>query len=125
MNMQEDFIEQDFQDFIEEDFQEFARALLNYKTTMLEDEILDFWRGYEPTKVETLLTQRVLVKCVRQKAADIVAMQKSLEEWEQVPAALTKLEAWRRLMRIEEDEEEEAEAFGMTLEEYREYQNRW
>ena len=46
-------------------------------------------------------------------------MQKSLEEMEGVEPALSQSVAWGRLMRIEEDEEEEAEAWGMTLEEYR------
>jgi hypothetical protein len=37
---------------------------------------------------------------------------------------LAKTEAWRVLMRIEEDAEEEAEAWGMTVQEYREWQSR-
>jgi hypothetical protein len=94
---------------IRDDFQDFGRDLLDRKTSMLEDEILDFWRKYEPKRVEGLLSQRILRKTVKEKASALLALKKSLEEWEQLPPVLAKTEAWRELMRFEDDEDEEDE----------------
>jgi hypothetical protein len=108
--------------YIRDDFQEFGRELLDIKTSMLEDEILHFWREYAPKLVEELLSQKILIKTVRQKACDMLVVQKSLEELEQLPPVLAKTEAWRELMRLEDEEnkdEADKEAdWGPWKEEY-------
>ena len=105
-----------------DDFEELAQRLLRQRTSMLEDEILSFWRINEPKKTQSLLFQKILRRTLKQQARAIVDLQKTLEEMEGVEPALSKTEAWRRLMWIEEDEAEEAAAWGMTLDEYR---SRW
>jgi hypothetical protein len=49
----------------------------------------------------------------------LINLQIALQKTENLDPALAKMEAWNRLMRHEEDEVEEAKAWGMTLEEYR------
>jgi hypothetical protein len=100
-------------------FENLAYGLLPRQLGTKEGEILDFWREYEPKKVQALISQGLLRITLTQKANALRDMQTALEETEQLPPALARMEAWNRLMRIEEDEEEEAEAWGMTLEEYR------
>jgi hypothetical protein len=56
---------------------------------------------------------------VEETAQALLDAQAEWQEIEGLPAPLARLEAWRRWMRIEEDEAEEAEAWGMSLEEYR------
>jgi hypothetical protein len=102
------------------DFDNLQRELLPMKfDSMAEYEILKFWREYEPKKVEDLLFKKILRRTLTLTANALWDMQLALEETEQLPPVLARTEAWSRLMRIEEDEEEEAEAFGMTLDEYR------
>jgi hypothetical protein len=102
-----------------DDFQNLEQELLDMKTRFHEDEILHHWRTHEPKRIEALLLQGVLRKTLQKQAHSLRAVQKSLEEMELLPPALAKMEAWSRLMRIEEDKAEEAKAWGMTLEEYR------
>jgi hypothetical protein len=104
---------------LNDNFAELAQGLLRQRTGLLEDEILSFWREYEPNKIDQLLFQKKLRAVLRQQASALTDMQEALEKQEQLPPPLAKMEAWRRLMRIEEDEAEEAAAWGMTLDEYR------
>jgi hypothetical protein len=88
--------------------------------SMTEYKILNFWREYEPKKVEDLLSQQALRKTIELTAKALIDMQLVLEEQEKLHPTLASMEAWNRLMRIEADEEEEeAAAWGMTLDEYR------
>jgi hypothetical protein len=84
----------------------------------MEQKILKHWRQYEPKRVERLLAQGILRRSLIQMANALLDMQIALEKTERLPPALSRSEAWNRLMRIEEDAEEEAKAWGMTLEEY-------
>ena len=103
-----------------DNFTEQAQRLLQQRTSMLEDEILSFWRVYEPEKTATFLLQGILRRTLKQQARAIVNMQRALEETEGVEPALSKSEAWRNLMRIEEEEDEaDKEAdWGPWREEY-------
>lgn len=105
---------------MKDNFEEQAQRLLRQRTSILEDEILSFWRNYEPKKVEEFLLNQMLRKSVKQQAADLLAVQRTMEEMEQLPPELAKMEAWRNLMRIEEDEDEaDKEAdWGPWREEY-------
>ena len=95
------------------------REVLNMKfSSMTERKILNFWREYEPKRVEDLLSKGILRKTLTQKAEALLDMQIALEDTEGMELGLSRSEAWNRLMRIEEDAAEEAEAWGMTLEEY-------
>ena len=100
-------------------FEDHAQRLLQQRTSPLADRILDHWRDNEPKRLETLFLQGALRRTIRIYEQTLLDMQKSLEEMEGVEPALSQSVAWGRLMRIEEDEEEAAEAWGMTLEEYR------
>jgi hypothetical protein len=107
-----------------DNFEEQAQRLLQQRTSMLEDEILFFWRVHEPKKVEEFLFHKMLMRSLKQQASDLLAVQRTMEEMEQLPPPLMKSEAWRNLMRIEEEEEEEDEAdkeadWGPWREEYR------
>lgn len=82
--------------------------------SMTEQKILDFWRTYAPRKVEHLLFRGILRQTLAQTADALLDMQIRLEQSELLPPALARSEAWRRLMRIEEDDAEEAAAWGMT-----------
>ena len=103
-----------------DNFEEQAQRLLQQRTSMLEDEILSFWREYEPKKIEEFLFHKMLRRTLKQQARAIVDMQRALEETEGVEPALSKSEAWRNLMRIEEEEDEaDKEAdWGPWREEY-------
>ncbi|MGB9153644.1 MAG: hypothetical protein WCD70_11215 [Alphaproteobacteria bacterium] len=103
-----------------EDFEEHARQLLRQRTSMLEDEILSFWRVYEPKKVEEFLFHKMLRRSLKQQASDLLAVQRTMETMEHLPPPLAKMEAWRNLMRIEEEEDEaDKEAdWGPWREEY-------
>jgi len=108
-----------------DNFEEQAQRLLQQRTSMLEDEILSFWRVHEPKKVEEFLFHKMLRRSLKQQASYLLAVQRTMEEMEQLPPPLAKMEAWRNLMRIEE-EEDEAEAdkeadWGPWREEYRKY----
>ena len=101
-------------------FQNTERELMNMKFgNLTERKVLQFWREYEPKRVDALLLKGTLRKALVEKAAALWDMQMALEETENLDPMLAKMEAWNRLMKIEEDEKEEAEAWGMTLEEYR------
>jgi hypothetical protein len=86
--------------------------------SMTERKILKFWRVHEPKRVEDLLSKGILRRTLIQKANDLLDMQIALEQSENLNPVLAKMEAWNRLMRIDEDAAEEAEAFGMTVAEY-------
>jgi hypothetical protein len=103
-----------------DDFEEQAQQLLRQRTSMLEDEILSFWRVYEPKKIEEFLFRKMLRRSLKQQASDLLAVQRTMEEMEQLPPQLAKSEAWRNLMRIEEEEDEaDKEAdWGPWREEY-------
>lgn len=105
---------------INDDFEELAQHLLRQRTSMLEDEILSFWRVYEPKKIEEFLFHKMLRRSLKQQASDLLAVQRTMEEMEQLPPCLAKSEAWRNLMRIEEEEDEaDKEAdWGPWREEY-------
>ena len=90
-----------------DDFEEHARQLLEQKTSMLEDRILSFWRVYEPKKLNEYFLHGIVRRSLKQQAGALLAAQRTMEELEQLPPALAESEAWRNLMRIEEDEEEE------------------
>ena len=101
-------------------FEDHAQRLLQQRTSPLADRILDHWRDNEPKRLETLFLQGALRRTIRIYERTLLDMQKSLEEMGGgVEPALSQSVAWGRLMRIEENEEEEAEAWGVTLEEYR------
>jgi hypothetical protein len=87
--------------------------------SMTEGRILKHWHEYEPKRVEDLLFKRILRRTLIQKANALLDMQIALQKYEGLHPTLARMEAWNRLLRIEEDEGEEAEAFGMTLDEYR------
>jgi hypothetical protein len=70
-------------------------------------------------RVEALLMKGILKKTLVQMADALINLQIALQKTENLDPALAKMEAWNRLMRHEEDEVEEAKAWGMTLEEYR------
>ena len=102
-------------------FGEQAQRLLQQRTSMLEDEILSFWRINEPKKIEEFLFHQMLRRSLKQQASDLLAVQRTMEEMEQLPPCLAKSEAWRNLMRIEEEEDaadKEAD-WGPWREEYR------
>jgi hypothetical protein len=102
-------------------FTEQAQRLLQQRTSMLEDKILSFWRTHEPKKIEEFLFHKMLRRSLKQQASDLLAVQRTMEEMEQLPPPLAKMEAWRNLMRIEEEEDEaDKEAdWGPWREEYR------
>ena len=85
----------------------------------MEQEILTHWRAHQPKLVEQLLDKQSLMATLRQKAEDLLDMQMSLERTERLNPVVAKLEAWRLLMMPQDDTAGEAEAFGMTVEEYR------
>jgi hypothetical protein len=87
--------------------------------SMAEQAILKHWRVHEPKKVEALLSKGILRRTLALMANALWDMQMDLEKSEKLHPVLAKTEAWRCLMRIEEDAKEEAEAWGMILEEYR------
>jgi hypothetical protein len=87
--------------------------------SMAEQTILKFWRVHEPKKVEALLSKGILRRTLTLMANALWELQMDLEKSEKLHPVLAKTEAWRVLMRIEEDEVEEAAAWGMTVEEYR------
>ena len=102
-------------------FTDQSQELLRQRISMLEDEILSFWRVYEPKKLEELLFRKMLRRALKQQASDLLAVQRTMEEMEQLPPCLAKSEAWRNLMRIEEEEDaadKEAD-WGPWREEYR------
>jgi hypothetical protein len=88
-----------------EDFEEQEQGLLRQKTSMLEDEILSFWREYEPQKLEEFFLHGMVRRSLKQQADDLLAAQRTMEKLEQLPPPLAKMEAWRNLMRIEEEED--------------------
>jgi hypothetical protein len=100
-------------------FHQTERTLTNvlYDSGM-EQKILKHWRTYEPKRVEELVSRQMLKKALISKANDLIDLQIQLEKTEMLDPTLAKMEAWNRLMRSEEDAKEEAEAWGMTLEEY-------
>jgi hypothetical protein len=101
-------------------FHRIEKDLLDMKfDSMTERRILKHWQIYEPKKVEDLLSKQMLKQTLTLTAEALLDMQIALMEQEKLNPALAQSEAWNRLMRIEEDEAEEAEAWGMTLEEYR------
>jgi hypothetical protein len=101
-------------------FQQTEQELMSMQfNSLTERNILKFWRTHEPKKVEDMLSKGILRKTLTLTADAILDMQMALQESENLPPSLARMEAWNRLMRIEEDEVEEAEAFGMTLDEYR------
>ncbi|MGB9154302.1 MAG: hypothetical protein WCD70_14575 [Alphaproteobacteria bacterium] len=101
-------------------FKNLERELLNMKLgSLMEYNILDHWRTYEPKRVESLLMKGILRKTIVQMSEALWDMQMALEKTEKLDPSLAETEAWNRLMRHEEDEVEEAKAWGMTLEEYR------
>jgi hypothetical protein len=105
-------------------FRQAQRHMLAMKfNSQTEQRILHFWRTHEPKKVENLLFKGILRRTLEQTADALFDMQIALEKSELLSPALAQSEAWRRLMRIEEDEAEEAAAWGMTLDEYR--NRRW
>ena len=101
------------------DFKNLERELLPIRTTMLENEILCHWRSNEPKKLDELFLRGMVSRSLKMRARDLLSVQRTMEETEQLPPSLARMEAWRQLMRIEEDETEEAAAWGMTLDEYR------
>lgn len=103
----------------QESFRQAERYILGMMfDSGMERKILKFWRENEPKKVQSLLDKGVLRQALIQKANALFDMQLALEQSENLPPSLAEMEAWNRLMRIEEDAAEEAEAWGMTLEEY-------
>lgn len=105
---------------IEQNFHHAEQDSLNQKyDSGMERKILRFWREYEPKKVQSLLDQGQLRQTLQLKAVALFDMQHSLEKYDRLDPVLAAMEAWNRLMRIEEDAEEEAAAWGMTLEEYK------
>jgi hypothetical protein len=104
-----------------DNFEEQAQRLFQQKTSMLADEILSFWRVYEPQRIDTLFSHGALRKTIKVYERTLLDMQRYLEDMEQLPPPLAKMEAWRNLMRIEEEEDEaDKEAdWGPWREEYR------
>ena len=100
-------------------FEDHAQQLLRQRTGLLEEEILSFWRRNEPKKLDEYFRHGIVKRLLKQQAKNLRAVQQTIEEREQLSPSLAKMEAWRSLMRIEEDEAEEAAAWGMTLDEYR------
>jgi hypothetical protein len=83
------------------------RALLaQLYDSMAERNILKHWREYEPKRVEALLSKGILRSALIQKANALWDMQMALEKMERLPPVLAKLEAWNRLMKPEQDEDE-------------------
>ena len=106
---------------MKDDFEEQAQWLLRQRSSLLEDEILSFWREYEPKKIDQLLFEKKLRAALLYQARALTDMQEALERHEQLPPPLAKMEAWRNLMRIEEEEDgadKEAD-WGPWREEYR------
>jgi len=101
------------------DFSTYSQQLLRQRTRMLEEEILSFWRRHEPKKLDEYFRHGNVARLLKQQAENLRAVQQTIEEREQLPSSLAKMETWRSLMRIEEDEAEEASAWGMALDEYR------
>ena len=100
-------------------FEHTTAEIFSLRTIPLENEILDFWRKHEPKKIDRLLFRQGLKAALRQQAHALTNMQEVLEKQEHLPPSLAKMEAWRRLMHIEENAAQEAAAWGMTLDEYR------
>ena len=86
--------------------------------SMAEQYILKHWRVHEPQKVEALLSEGMLRLNLTFVAKALWDLQRSLQKSEKLPLPLARLEAWRQLMRAEQDAEEEASAWGMTAEEH-------
>jgi hypothetical protein len=87
------------------------RELMSLKLDgMMEYQILNHWRQYEPGRVEALLSQGILKQALTAKANALLEEQMALEKTEGLDPALAELEAWSRLMRPETEEPDEEEA---------------
>jgi hypothetical protein len=78
--------------------------------SMTEYKILKHWREYEPKRVEALIWKGMLRRTLIRMADDLLDMQIALEKREGLNPALARLEAWNRLMKHEEDQNEDADA---------------
>lgn len=103
-----------------EDFETLECSLCSLKYGGMERKILKFWREYAPEKVEQLLAQQILRRTLILTANALFDMQLALEQSEGVHPALSGSEAWRRLMRLEEemDEADKEADWGPWKEEY-------
>jgi hypothetical protein len=101
-----------------EQFTHAAETLLAVQYSMLEEEILYHWERECPKKRAALVADGALRKTVKLYARSIIGVQKGLEECG-LERPLARMEAWAQLMRESDDDEEEAAAWGITLEEYR------
>jgi flagellar biosynthesis component FlhA len=99
--------------------QKAERELMNIRfDSGTERTILEHWRKNQPKLVEELLSKNILKQTLTKTADRLLDMQISLEKTEKLPPAAAQLEAWRIVMRPVDDAKEEAEAWGMTVEEY-------
>jgi len=80
--------------------------------------ILNFWREYDPNRVEELMSKGILRKTLKQIADALWETQQALEKSELLPPALARMEAWKRLMRIADNDNDDDEQKEMPLEEY-------
>ena len=93
--------------------QQTERELTNMKfESMTEYKILKHWRLHEPKLVEDLLDKQMLNKALEQKAEDLLDLQIQLEKTERLDPALSRLEAWNRLMKSSTPDELEPAAYA-------------
>jgi hypothetical protein len=116
---------------IEQNFHHAEQDSLNQKyDSGMERKILKFWREYEPKKVQRLLDAGSLRQTLKLTAKALFEMQLALEECERLDPTLAAMEAWNRLMKIEEEEDEildeEVLQHMRNVQEYGEFlQGRW
>jgi hypothetical protein len=103
-----------------DDFEEQAQQLFRQRTSLLEDEILSFWRINAPNILDELFLHGKVRRALKQQASDLLSVQRTMQEMEQLPPSLARMEAWRNLMRIEEieDEADKEADWGPWREEY-------
>ena len=99
-------------------------------SSSMEWSILKFWREHEPKKVQGLLDKGSLRQTLKLTSNALLEMQSALEECERLPPSLAAMEAWNRLMTIEEEEDEildeEVLQHMRNVQEYGEFlQGRW
>jgi hypothetical protein len=93
--------------------QKAERELTNMKfSSMTEYKILKHWRLHEPKLVEELLDKQMLNKALEQKAEDLLDLQIQLEKTEKLDPALSRLEAWNRLMKSSTPDEDEPASYA-------------
>jgi len=96
----------------------------------MERAILRFRREHEPKKIQRLLDKGSLHQILKLTSDALLEMQLALEQCERLDPPLAAMEAWNRLMKIEEEGDEpmdeEVSQHMRNVQEYSEFmQGHW